>query len=131
MDNDHAEAFAALVDLGAELTPSTRNWSTCNIEPPSAFHLAVKLGSINVVNLILRKKWADVNSKSQGGFTALHFAAMLGDTQVLRRLLKAGANINAKDDTEHTALDFAIKHRHVSCIELLNRDGDAIVAVTN
>lgn len=132
LDNDHAEAFEALVDLGANINAindgdsddsNLYDWGY-NL---SAFHFAVQVGCIKIIELILRKKWANIDSQSHHGFTALHFSAMSGNTQVLRRLLEAGANINATDYLGLTPLDYAIKFQNGDSIRLL--DINATVAI--
>lgn len=52
---------------------------------------------------------ADVNAKNEAGWTALHHAANLDQLETVKMLVKAGANINARDIEGKTPLDIAKK----------------------
>ena len=47
---------------------------------------------------------ADINAKSELGFTALILAAFNGHTDIVQQLIAAGAHINAKNNDGNTAL---------------------------
>ena len=55
----------------------------------------------------LIKKGANLNAraKDKHGGTAPHWAAVLGRVEMARRLIEAGAEVNAKDNNAFTPLD--------------------------
>lgn len=58
-----------------------------------------------------------------GEVTPLHRVAKRGDADALADLIKAGANVNARDKSGNTPLHFAATNGHVSVIETLLRYG--------
>lgn len=96
LDNDHAGAFETLVDLGAHLKH----------EDFSALSDAVKYDCLDVVDLILRRRWAEVDAWDNEGFTAMHRAAEGGNKEIISRLLEAGAYVNVRDVQGRTPLDY-------------------------
>ena len=58
----------------------------------------------------LIKQKADVNAVMPDGATALHWAAHWDDLESASLLLKAGANVNAKNDYEVTPLALAVEN---------------------
>lgn len=68
----------------------------------------------------------------QAGYTALHYAARNGKTEILKLLLSNGADVNAKnrksyssgfEDGSITPLDLANSEGHTEIIELLKKNG--------
>ena len=66
------------------------------------------------------------------GYTALHYAARNGQTEILKLLLSNGADVNAKnrkyyssgyEDGDITPLDLANSEEHTEIIELLKKNG--------
>ena len=55
---------------------------------------AVKEKDLETIELLI-KKGVDVNSKDKSGKTPLYWAAEYGRTNVVKLLLKAGADVNA------------------------------------
>jgi predicted short-subunit dehydrogenase-like oxidoreductase (DUF2520 family) len=51
---------------------------------------------------------ADVNARSHDQATALHFAVLRGDAQIVATLVKAGADVNAKTVNGATPLSIAL-----------------------
>ena len=54
----------------------------------------------------------DINSKNLMGYTPLHFASMNGKALTCGWLLQNGADANAVNKQEDTALDLAIEHKY-------------------
>jgi hypothetical protein len=68
---------------------------------------------------------ADVNAASEGGFTALHFAARAGSLEAARVLVAAGANPNAPLSDRTSPLMLAmINARYELAVFLLDHGGD-------
>ncbi|MBS1145314.1 MAG: Ankyrin repeat (3 copies) [Proteobacteria bacterium] len=62
---------------------------------------------------------ANVNAVGPKGLTALHWAAMAGNTAAVRLLLEHGADPNARDDQQQTPLAHAKANRHAAIVALL------------
>jgi len=46
----------------------------------------------------------NLDAKNEQGQTAVHIASIKGSDEILRVLIKAGANVNAKDCSDYTPL---------------------------
>ncbi len=57
------------------------------------------------------------------GFTPLMVAAQNGDINIIELLLIHGAEINAKNDKNHSALSLAIVNQHDDAVEFLLANG--------
>ncbi|CAI7653163.1 unnamed protein product [Penicillium pancosmium] len=102
LDEDAADAFAALVELGAdiELQSSTRSHD-------HLFFVAALSDCHEVVALMLKRGWAEIEMRNSSGHTAIHCATLGGAVTTVRRLVEAGANIDAMDNEGRTALEHA------------------------
>ena len=69
-------------------------------------HLAAN--STPAILQLLLENEADVNHQNEDGFTALHVAAMWGNSAAIRLLLDYGADPLLCDDEEMTALNHAV-----------------------
>ena len=59
--------------------------------------------------------------KDTAGWTPLHCAAYAGHANVVAVLLRAGADINEKDNRGNTALDDALEEGKADCASLLTQ----------
>ncbi|OCK78275.1 ankyrin repeat protein, partial [Lepidopterella palustris CBS 459.81] len=76
-----------------------------------------------MVRLLIEAR-ADLTCKlSTNGFTAIHVAASNGKDDVLRVLLDAGMDINARTSNGNSPLDSAINGGHLSTVMLLVESG--------
>jgi ankyrin repeat protein len=55
---------------------------------------ACRAGYLDVVQCLVEELGADVNQATNAGYTPVHTAAILGRTEVVRCLVKSGANLN-------------------------------------
>ena len=62
---------------------------------------------------------ADVNTKNNGGWTALHGAASMGHEGVVWLLLEHKADFNTKDNGGWTAIHEATSNGHDTAVQLL------------
>lgn len=61
-----------------------------------------------------------MNLRTKTGDTALIAAASWGQTEVVKRLLDAGADKSVRNEKGKTALDIAREKRHTQIVALLN-----------
>ncbi|KAL4865593.1 hypothetical protein BDV12DRAFT_200003 [Aspergillus spectabilis] len=116
LDQDRAEAFEALIALGASV-------DTMGRINPAILVEAARMESVKIINIILKRGLVNVNGSNDDGATALHIAAENNSTVILGRLMKSGANINALDDEDHTPLDYALRCECHDAAKLLHTHG--------
>jgi ankyrin repeat protein len=91
---------------------------------------AAARGDSEAVKALL-KKAADVNAAQGDGMTALHWAAMHGDTELTQMLIVAGANVKATTRLgTYTPLYLASQQGHAAVIEALIAAGADVKAGT-
>ncbi|CAK4634654.1 unnamed protein product [Aphanomyces euteiches] len=73
---------------------------------------------------------ADVQATTEhGGFTMLHCAVIIGNTQMVMMLLQLHANIWAISDDGYSALDLALWKGHTQIIEILRSQGYPLITL--
>jgi ankyrin repeat protein len=77
----------------------------------------------HILNLIVDNPQTDVNLANRDGITPLMLATQKGHTDIIRKLLDKGANINEKDRVGNTALIFAITYNKIDAARLLVERG--------
>ena len=65
--------------------------------PSADIHQAVRGGNIEVVKQAIADG-ADVNAKTEDGWTPLHFATSVGYEEITELLIAKGADVNARDN---------------------------------
>lgn len=82
------------------------------------FNHAVIGGYLNLLKSLLNtyKQEIDVNKGDNDGRTALHFAALTGNLEVLLFLLEIHANVHQVDNCGRTVLHFAALNRHSNLV---------------
>ncbi len=90
--------------------------------------LGVSSGKVTIEMLdLLRKNGANINAalqrKSAMGWTALHYAAINGDVELVKYLIKYGANVNKATGDGSTPLYLAQLGKHEEIIKLLKNAG--------
>jgi ankyrin repeat protein len=81
----------------------------------TALMLASYLSNFRAVNQLIAAG-AKIN---QSGWTALHYAASVGDTKIMLVLLEKTAEINAKSPNKTTPLMMAVRSGSTSAVQLL------------
>jgi len=99
--NDSPEGFNEEINKINQMMFQMMPFATSESEAPT-----VKLSNIPIINAAMNgniettKKaisdGADVNSKDEFGFTALHYTAWYGQTKIVELLIAKGADVNAK-----------------------------------
>jgi ankyrin repeat protein len=86
-------------------------------------HGAAKSGNIDIVNFFLERREGlkiEINHQKHNTLhTPLHFACFKGHFLVVKALIEAGANVNAKTNANVTPLYLAAKSGSIESIELL------------
>ena len=90
--------------------------------------LGVSSGKVTIEMCdLLRKKGANINAaltkKSANGWTALHYAAINGDAELVKYLIKYGANVNKSTGEGSTPLYLAKLGNHDDVISVLKKAG--------
>lgn len=116
--------FDALAQLLAE---STQTSNCCSMEGVPALHKAIAMNYPQAVKLLL-DAGCDMEiknkSKNEGeGETPIFSALFWNRVEIAETLIKAGANVNAKDDREATPLHDAISRNDVNFARLLLENG--------
>ena len=78
-----------------------------DLEAMPRFVRALQAGD-NSLALQLAKDGLDVNARTDWGGTPLHMASALGCAEVVRALLEAGAEVDARDPEGQTPLAVAV-----------------------
>ncbi|MCL2755309.1 MAG: DUF2314 domain-containing protein [Oscillospiraceae bacterium] len=71
----------------------------------------------------LQEQPKNITSNDSFGYTMLHRQAIAGNKACVEVLIEAGADINAKTNNGHTALDFAQKLGWEHIVPILSREG--------
>ncbi|RMZ90996.1 hypothetical protein DV736_g1772, partial [Chaetothyriales sp. CBS 134916] len=91
----------------------------------TALHLAAQHNQAGIIT-ILQSNQAEINCRSEGGWTPLLIAAKAGHVQVVQTLLHAAvpAEVNARTSSGMTALHWAAELGHVAVVTaILEHDG--------
>jgi uncharacterized protein len=113
-----------LVANGAKINEAANDGMTPFLEAS----LGVSSGKVTIEMLdLLRKNGANINAalqrKSAMGWTALHYAAINGDVELVKYLIKYGANVIKATGDGSTPLYLAQLGKHEEIIKLLKNAG--------
>jgi len=118
------ESSKMLLENGADINAKGNDGMNAFIQ--STFGILSKKVSTDVMDLLL-ENGADVNSalisKNAAGWTALHFASINGDTELVEYLILQGANVNHTSDEGSTALSLAKQEKYEALVSLLKKHG--------
>ncbi len=110
----HPETARLLVEQGADVAAVSLN--DMEVQP---LHSAAASGSAEIVELLL-EAGAPANARQQGGFTALHAAAMHDRREMTRVLLRFGADPHQLTDDGKSAFQLAEAQGYGAMVGLLN-----------
>ncbi|XP_060101999.1 ankyrin repeat domain-containing protein 16 isoform X2 [Heteronotia binoei] len=87
-------------------------------------HRAAVTAQDDALRFLVSELSVDVDARATSlEITALHYAAKEGHAGTIQVLLSLGANLNAKDGKNRTALHMACVGQHAACAEILLRSG--------
>lgn len=112
--NEHPEIALDLIKHGADI-------ENISEDGDSALIIATTANQSTIMNALIKKKPALVNKANKNSTTPLMEAARFGSAKTVNILLKAGADKKAKNQTNKTALDIAIKAQNNEVIKLLKK----------
>ena len=113
---DRIEVTKFLIEKGANLNPKTELGRTPLI-------ISAVEGNSVLARLFL-ESGADISVKDMNyKRTALHFAALYGQFDIVDELVKKGADVDVKDAAGRTALDYACRYGHEKVAKLLKSAG--------
>ena len=98
--------------------------SSTDINGSTILHIATKKHDLDMVEKIIQMGKVNLNAKEKrmiGGYTAVHHACALNLPEILIALLKAGANPDAKAESElgDTPLHICCKTDRLACAKIL------------
>lgn len=98
----------------------------------TALHLAAKNGNLKAIHIMLDNYRNSaslyhlekfLNTSDDGGWTAIVWAADLGNSEMVSALLNCGANVNICDAENNTALHWATLSDNIETVMLLLQNG--------
>ncbi|XP_069702349.1 ankyrin homolog [Periplaneta americana] len=98
------------------MNPSAKSWLGL-----TSLMIAARLGNLPLTDVLLAAK-ADPQAMNVRGYTALHIAAMFGaPLDVVKLLVKMGANLTAVTSEGHTAVDIAQFYKNQQILSYLSK----------
>ncbi|XP_033973215.1 LOW QUALITY PROTEIN: receptor-interacting serine/threonine-protein kinase 4 [Trematomus bernacchii] len=112
------------VTLGNEeavkfLLLNNANPNFANARGSTPLHLATEKHLKSLAELLLGRRSTNINAKDEDQYTALHWAAQIGDEAITRLLLDRGAAINETDGQGRTPAHVACQHGQENVIRVL------------
>jgi uncharacterized protein len=104
-----------LIRNGADASAASKNGM--KVTP---MHSAAAAHSAQLVRILI-ESGAPVNTRQEGGWTALHEAAQAGDVEMVKTLLEHGADPQARSDSGKTPMEMAAAKGHEEIVKLLSK----------
>ena len=125
------EIAELLISYGADINATTDNGETLLHSVAGAF--VTDSSTVDMVMWILKKDIKMLHSKTTRGSTPLHFAALSGNSEIVRLLILCGADVNARDNEGNTPLHDAMfnEERSLDGVKILLEEGHADTTVRN
>ncbi len=118
----NAFALMILLKAGAKLDAQDQYGDTVLIR-------AIDQGITGIAKIFIEKiakmaeKDAILNMQNNNGITALITAAIDGNTEIVKMLIKKGANLNTQDGQGRTALMYAVADGNTEIVKMLIKKG--------
>ncbi|XP_067043687.1 transient receptor potential cation channel subfamily A member 1-like isoform X3 [Acropora muricata] len=111
---DAHEACRLLIQRGAEV------FSRCCIGQ-SPLHYAARKGNLRAIEVLLSEGKVPVNLEDNDKATPLHTAALVGQTQVIQKLIYNGGDLSLRDNDGFTPFHLAAREGHLQAFkDMLN-----------
>lgn len=115
----HPAMLRELIRRGGQVnTPSQNAMQVCPLHSAAAHLDQVK--AVELARIVL-EAGADPNARQQGGFTALHEAALNGNLALIELLLQHGAGATVANDKTSRPVDLARSNGHDEAVRLLEQ----------
>ncbi|XP_041969266.1 uncharacterized protein LOC121726098 [Aricia agestis] len=117
----HTKSVQTLIYYGADYD----NFANYNFSP---IHMAATEGHAEIVDIFLKQN-VDVNSTAnfqEGKVSPLHCAALTGDLDTVKTLVKSGANIDGIGFGNYTPLNVAIDMGHSEVFKFMLKERNAV-----
>lgn len=131
------EAASLLIDGGAKATSQTyfdivqSLNDYIQLKSSSNYKQTIKT-YLDLLNKVAdSKEKSDVNVKGGVDNTPLHIAAMKGDPQIIKQLVKLGAKLDVKNKFGSTPFQLAIESGHIEAVKALYKDRSQLSVVDN
>ena len=99
-----------------------------NRKGENALMMAAIFGLMPEVKYLVENKAAIFN---QSGWTALHYAATTGQTEIVAYLIEQGAQVNALSESNTTPLMMAVRSGNIETVSVLLKNGADLQIVNN
>src|SRR5207244_11484940 len=91
---------------------------------------AIKSNDVEKVKQIIEEERINTNEiYDEDKFTPLHIAVVYNQLEIIKKLLKSGANPNAEDSEGNTPLHFTAEQNNLETLRLLIEHGGNVNAV--
>ncbi len=110
------EILKALIEAGADI-------NFLNREKVSPLYVAISMGRVEIANELLDKKEIEINNLDKYGNSLLIIASGAtyeGATEIVKKLIEKGANIDQVNNSKESPLDVAKYVRNSATVELLS-----------
>ena len=94
-------------------------------------HEAVQQGDLAKVKKLLENNPDLLEAKSENEKTPLHFAAQIGNKEIVEFLIGKGADVNAKNIAHETPLHYAAALKHKEVVDFLIARGAQLDSITS
>lgn len=115
----HIAAQVGGLEVTSFLCDNGANVHAKNIGGSKPIHLAAREGHVNVVEYYLKKKGQSPDERADNLCGPLHLAAAANTLEMIRYLIKEGANINLEAEHSFTPLDVAFQHDCSEAVKVL------------
>ena len=113
VENGSYELFKYFADMGTDIHLKTNDGRNC-------LHIAALKGNLNICKILIDKHKFDVNMTIYNDrFTALHYAAQSGSSELVTYFANMGTDIHLKTNDGSNCLHFAALKGHLNLCKVL------------
>ena len=112
LHNDSYELLTYFTEMGADIHLKTNDGKNC-------LHIAALEGHLNLCNVLIDKHNFDVNLANKRGWAALHFAAKVGNYELVSYFADMGTDIHLKTNAGLNCLHIAAQQGNLNLCKVL------------